>query len=94
MEGQWTAGHIYVCGPTWQVNEASGDKAIYSSGEHVIHFYYEGGKQTILWDNPKRIVATVPIILTDVLILIMLMKKPENALALIFHTVIQKIYTG
>ena len=53
MEGQWTAGHIYVCGPTWQVNEASGDKAIYSSGEHVIHFYYEGGKQTILWDNPE-----------------------------------------
>lgn len=53
MEGQWTAGNIYVCGPTWQVNEASGDKAIYSSGEHVIHFYYEGGKQTILWDNPE-----------------------------------------
>ena len=53
MEGQWTAGHIYVCGPTWQVNEASGSKSIYSSGEHIITFYYPEGKQTILWDNPE-----------------------------------------
>lgn len=52
MEGQWTAGHIYVCGPTWQVNEASGPKSVYSSGEHIITFYrLDGGKQTILWDN-------------------------------------------
>ncbi|MCU6720827.1 DUF6531 domain-containing protein, partial [Porcipelethomonas ammoniilytica] len=40
-------------GPTWEVNELSGDKAIYSSGEHIIIFGYEGGKQTILWDNPE-----------------------------------------
>ena len=51
MEGQWTAGHIYFLGPVWQVNEASGPKSVYSSGDHIITFYYEGGKQTILWDN-------------------------------------------
>lgn len=51
MEGQWTAGHIYFLGPVWQVNEASGPKSIYSSGDHIITFYYEGGRQTILWDN-------------------------------------------
>ena len=51
MEGQWTAGHIYFLGPVWQVNEASGPKSVYSSGDHIITFYYEGGRQTILWDN-------------------------------------------
>ncbi len=51
MEGKWTAGDIWFLGPTWEVNEASGDKSIYSSGSQVIHFGYEGGKQTILWDN-------------------------------------------
>ena len=51
MEGQWIAGHIYFLGPVWQVNEASGPKSVYSSGDHIITFYYEGGKQTILWDN-------------------------------------------
>ncbi|HCW12729.1 MAG TPA: hypothetical protein DGP36_02200, partial [Ruminococcus sp.] len=35
----------------WEVNEASGSKSIYSSGSQVIHFGYEGGKQTVLWDN-------------------------------------------
>lgn len=51
MEGKWTAGAIDFLGPVWQVNEASGEKAIYSSGTHSIYFYYEGGRQTILWDN-------------------------------------------
>ena len=53
MEGKWTAGQIRFAGPTWEVNELSGDKAIHSSGEHIIIFGYEGGKQTILWDNPE-----------------------------------------
>ena len=51
MEGKWTAGNIFFLGPIWEVNEASGDKSIFSSGTQVIHFGYEGGKQTILWDN-------------------------------------------
>ena len=32
MEGKWTAGQIRFAGPHWNVNEASGEKAIYSSG--------------------------------------------------------------
>lgn len=51
MEGKWTAGNIWFLGPTWEVNEASGDKSIYSSGTQTIYFGYAGGKQTILWDN-------------------------------------------
>ena len=51
MEGKWTAGNIWVLGPTWEVNEKSGAKAVYSSGTQVIHFGYAGGKQTVLWDN-------------------------------------------
>lgn len=51
MEGKWTAGNICFFGPIWEVNEASGLKSIYSSGSQVIHFGYEGGKQTVLWDN-------------------------------------------
>lgn len=51
MEGKWTAGNICFYGPTWEVNEASGPKSIYSSGSQVIHFGYAGGKQTVLWDN-------------------------------------------
>ena len=51
MEGKWTAGNICFFGPIWEVNEASGPKSIYSSGSQVIHFGYEGGKQTVLWDN-------------------------------------------
>lgn len=51
MEGKWTAGEIDFRGPIWEVNEKSGPKSIYSSGDHKILFYYEGGKQTILWDN-------------------------------------------
>ncbi|MCD7811589.1 MAG: DUF6531 domain-containing protein [Ruminococcus sp.] len=51
MEGKWTAGDIWFLGPIWEVNEASGDKSIYSSGTQVIHFGYEGGLQTVLWDN-------------------------------------------
>ena len=51
MEGKWTAGQIWFLGPTWEVNEASGDKSIYSSGTQTIVFGYPGGKQTILWDN-------------------------------------------
>ena len=51
MEGKWTSGQIWVLGPTWQVNEASGDKSVYSSGTQSIIFGYAGGKQTILWDN-------------------------------------------
>lgn len=51
MEGKWTAGQIWFLGPTWEVNEASGDKSIYSSGTQTIYFGYAGGKQTVLWDN-------------------------------------------
>lgn len=51
MEGKWTAGNICFLGPIWEVNEASGPKSIYSSGSQVIHFGYESGKQTVLWDN-------------------------------------------
>lgn len=51
MEGKWTAGNICFFGSIWEVNEASGPKSIYSSGSQVIHFGYEGGKQTVLWDN-------------------------------------------
>ena len=53
MEGKWTAGQIRFAGPTWEVNEHSGDKSIYSSGTQSIIFGYDGGKQTILWDNPE-----------------------------------------
>ena len=53
MEGKWTNGIIRFAGPTWEVNELSGEKSIYSSREHIIIFGYEGGKQTILWDNPE-----------------------------------------
>ena len=53
MEGKWTAGNICFFGPIWEVNEASEPKSIYSSGSQVIHFGYEGGKQTVLWDNCK-----------------------------------------
>ncbi|MDE6088105.1 MAG: hypothetical protein K2G25_06935, partial [Oscillospiraceae bacterium] len=53
MEGKWSAGQIWFLGPTWQVNELSGEKSIYSSGTQSIIFGYEGGKQTILWDNPE-----------------------------------------
>ena len=38
MEGKWTAGNICFYGPTWEVNEASGPKSIYSSGSQVIHY--------------------------------------------------------
>ena len=51
MEGKWTAGGIAFLGPIWEVNEASGDKSIYSSGTHQILFFNPYGKQTILWDN-------------------------------------------
>ena len=54
MEGKWTAGMINFQGPTWEVNEASGEKSVYSSGTHSIRFYYPDGKQTILWDNPNE----------------------------------------
>lgn len=54
MEGKWTAGLINFQGPTWEVNEASGEKSVYSSGTHAIRFYYPDGKQTILWDNPNE----------------------------------------
>ena len=56
MEGKWTAGLINFQGPTWQVNEASGPKSVYSSGTHSIRFYYADGKQTILWDNPNEFI--------------------------------------
>ena len=51
MEGKWTAGLIEFLGPIWEVNEQSGPKSVYSSEDHIITFFYEGGKQTILWDN-------------------------------------------
>ena len=51
MEGKWTAGTIYFEGPTWEVNEKSGEKSVYSTGDHVISLYYPEGVQTILWDN-------------------------------------------
>lgn len=54
MEGKWTAGLINFQGPTWEVNEASGEKSVYSSGTHSIRFYYPDGRQTILWDNPNE----------------------------------------
>ncbi len=53
MQGKWTAGQIRFAGPIWEVNELSGDKSIYSSGEHIIIFGYDEGKQTVLWDNPE-----------------------------------------
>ena len=56
MEGKWTAGLINFQGSTWQVNEASGPKSVYSSGTHSIRFYYADGKQTILWDNPNEFI--------------------------------------
>ena len=40
MEGKWTAGQIRFAGPTWEVNEHSGEKAIYSSGTQSIIFGY------------------------------------------------------
>jgi len=52
-EGLWTDGIILFYGQHWNVNEAAGEKAIYSSGNHSIVFYYPYGKQTILWDNPE-----------------------------------------
>lgn len=52
MEGLWTDGIIGLLGNTWQVNEASGAKSVYSSGEHKIWFAgYENGQQVIRWDN-------------------------------------------
>lgn len=51
MEGKWTAGKIWFLGPEWTVNEDSGKKSIYSSGTQSIIFGYDGGKQTIIWDN-------------------------------------------
>lgn len=54
MEGKWTAGLINFQGPTWEVNEKSGPKSVFSSEKHSIRFYYEDGKQTILWDNPNE----------------------------------------
>lgn len=59
MEGKWTNGIIYFAGPTWEVNELSGDKSIYSSGTQSIIFGYEDGKQTILWDNPETYIDNV-----------------------------------
>lgn len=53
MEGLWTAGNIYFFGSTWQVNEASGDKSIYSTGTHSICFYYQYGQQVIRWANTQ-----------------------------------------
>lgn len=53
MEGFWTAGNIYFFGSTWQVNEASGDKSIYSTGTHSICFYYQYGQQVIRWANTQ-----------------------------------------
>ena len=55
MEGKWTAGNIWVLGPTWEVNEKSGAKAVYSSGTRVIHFDYAGGKQTVFRITMKPI---------------------------------------
>lgn len=54
MEGKWTAGLINLQGPTWEVNEKSGPKSVFSSEKHSIRFYYADGKQTILWDNPNE----------------------------------------
>ncbi len=45
-----TAGNIFL-GSIWEVNEVSGDKLLFSSGTQVIHFGYDDGEQTILWDN-------------------------------------------
>lgn len=53
MEGFWTKGTIYFFGSTWQVNEASGDKSIYSTGTHSICFYYQYGQQVIRWANTQ-----------------------------------------
>lgn len=50
-EGLWTAGLIDFYGPAWQVNEASGEKSVYSIGNHMIAFGYEYGTQVIRWDN-------------------------------------------
>lgn len=52
MEGLWTAGEIAFFGSTWQVNEASGKKSVYSTGTHKILFGgCEDNQQVIRWDN-------------------------------------------
>lgn len=53
MEGLWTNGTIYFFGSTWQVNEESGNKSIYSTGTHSICFYYQYGQQIIRWANTE-----------------------------------------
>ncbi|WP_297957826.1 polymorphic toxin-type HINT domain-containing protein [uncultured Ruminococcus sp.] len=53
MEGKWTAGKIHFYGENWNVNEASGDKSIYSSGTHSIEFFNPNGHQTVLWANTE-----------------------------------------
>ena len=53
MEGKWTAGQIHFYGANWNVNEASGDKSIYSSGTHSIEFFNPNGLQTVLWANTE-----------------------------------------
>ena len=57
MEGKWVSGIIYFLGKEWTVNEKSGDKSIYSSGEHQIYFFNPEGLQTILWDNPNEYIT-------------------------------------
>ena len=54
MTGKWTDGIIHFYGPEWIVNEKSGDRAIYSSGTHVIEFAYPGGQQVIRWANEEE----------------------------------------
>lgn len=52
IENLWTAGQIAFWGNTWQVNEASGEKSVYSTEKHSILFGgYENGQQVIRWDN-------------------------------------------
>ena len=52
MEGLWTAGEIAFFGSTWQVNETSGKKSVYSTGTHKILFGgCENNQQVIRWNN-------------------------------------------
>ena len=59
MEGKWTAGQIWFLGENWNVNENSGNKAIFSSGTQTIYFGNPNGKQTVIWDNDDTYINNV-----------------------------------
>lgn len=52
--------NLGLIGDEWQLNEASGEKAVYSSGNHMIAFGYEYGTQKM----PKVTLLQFPILKT------------------------------